>query len=75
MIGPSVYCLSLHERQDGQRVSVHDIQQAKQQGERFAMLTAYDTLVAAVFDRVEVLLLLVGDTPARWCSAVPTPCR
>jgi 3-methyl-2-oxobutanoate hydroxymethyltransferase len=53
---------SLHERRDGQRVSVLDIQQAKQQGERFVMLTAYDTLVAGVFDRVGVPLLLVGDT-------------
>lgn len=53
---------SLYERRDGQRVSVHDIQQAKQQGKRFVMLTAYDTLVAGVFDRVGVPLLLVGDT-------------
>jgi 3-methyl-2-oxobutanoate hydroxymethyltransferase len=53
---------SLYERRDGQRVTVHDIQQAKQQGERFVMLTAYDALVAGVFDRVGVPLLLVGDT-------------
>jgi 3-methyl-2-oxobutanoate hydroxymethyltransferase len=53
---------NLYERQDGQRVTVHDIQQAKQQGERFVMLTAYDTLVAGIFDRVGVPLLLVGDT-------------
>ena len=43
-------------------MTVHDIQQAKQQGERFVMLTAYDTLVAGIFDRVGVPLLLVGDT-------------
>ena len=53
---------SLYARRDGQRVSVLDIQQAKRQGERFVMLTAYDTLVAGVFDRVGVPLLLVGDT-------------
>jgi 3-methyl-2-oxobutanoate hydroxymethyltransferase len=52
----------LYERRDGQRVSVLDIQQAKRQGERFVMLTAYDALVAGVFDRVGVPLLLVGDT-------------
>jgi 3-methyl-2-oxobutanoate hydroxymethyltransferase len=53
---------SLYERRDGQRVSVLDIQQAKRHGERFVMLTAYDALVAGVFDRVGVPLLLVGDT-------------
>jgi 3-methyl-2-oxobutanoate hydroxymethyltransferase len=52
----------LYERRDGQRVSVLDIQQAKRRGERFVMLTAYDALVAGVFDRVGVPLLLVGDT-------------
>jgi hypothetical protein len=61
-IGTAHGARSLYERRDGQRVTVHDIQQAKQQGERFVMLTAYDTLVAAIFDRVGVPLLLVGDT-------------
>jgi hypothetical protein len=45
-IGTAHGARSLYERRDGQRVSVHDIQQTKQQGERFVMLTAYDTLVA-----------------------------
>src|SRR6266568_1441907 len=53
---------SVFERRDGRRVSVLDIQQAKRLGERFVMLTAYDALVAGVFDRVGVPLLLVGDT-------------
>jgi 3-methyl-2-oxobutanoate hydroxymethyltransferase len=61
-IGTAQGARSLYERRDGQRITVHDIQQAKQQGERFVMLTAYDTLVAGVFDRVGVPLLLVGDT-------------
>ncbi len=61
-IGTAQGARSLYERRDGQRVTVHDIQQAKQQGERFVMLTAYDTLVAGIFDRVGVPLLLVGDT-------------
>jgi Ketopantoate hydroxymethyltransferase len=62
----------LYERRDGQRVTVHDIQQAKQQGERFVMLTAYDTLVAGVFDRVGVPLLLVGDTSGQVVFGYPT---
>jgi 3-methyl-2-oxobutanoate hydroxymethyltransferase len=61
-IGTAHGARSLYERRDGQRVTVDDIQQAKQQGERFVMLTAYDALVAGVFDRVGVPLLLVGDT-------------
>jgi len=61
-IGTTHNARSLYERRDGQRVSVLDIQQAKRQGERFVMLTAYDALVAGVFDRVGVPLLLVGDT-------------
>ena len=61
-IGTAHGARSLHERRDGRRMTVHDIQQAKQWGERFVMLTAYDTLVAGVFDRVGVPLLLVGDT-------------
>ena len=68
---------SLYERRDGQRVTVDDIQQAKQQGERFVMLTAYDTLVAGVFDRVGVPLLLVGDTSGQvmfgYRNTVPSP--
>jgi 3-methyl-2-oxobutanoate hydroxymethyltransferase len=59
-IGTAHGARSLYERRDGQRVSVHDIQQAKQQGERFVMLTAYDTLVAGIFDRVGVPLRHLG---------------
>jgi 3-methyl-2-oxobutanoate hydroxymethyltransferase len=61
-IGTAQGARSLYERRDGQRITVNDIQQAKQQGERFVMLTAYDTPVAGVFDRVGVPVLLVGDT-------------
>jgi hypothetical protein len=53
-IGTARGARSPYERRDGQRVSVHDIQQAKRQGERFVMLTAYDTLVAGIFDRVKL---------------------
>jgi 3-methyl-2-oxobutanoate hydroxymethyltransferase len=71
-IGTAHGARSLYERRAGQRVTVHDIQQAKQQGERLVMLTAYDALVAGIFDRVGVPLLLVGDTSGEVVFGYPT---
>lgn len=47
---------------NSQRVSVRDLQQAKERGERWAMLTSYDMLTAALFDEVGIPVLLVGDS-------------
>lgn len=44
------------------RVTTRDLQQAKQQGERWAMLTSYDMLTAQLFDEVGIPVLLVGDS-------------
>jgi 3-methyl-2-oxobutanoate hydroxymethyltransferase len=44
------------------RVRVHHLLQAKQAGEKWAMLTAYDTLSAAVFEEAGIPVLLVGDS-------------
>ncbi|WP_448613295.1 3-methyl-2-oxobutanoate hydroxymethyltransferase [Modestobacter sp. URMC 112] len=44
------------------RVRVHHLQQAKERGERWAMLTAYDTYAAAVFEEAGIPVLLVGDS-------------
>jgi 3-methyl-2-oxobutanoate hydroxymethyltransferase len=46
------------------RVTVRDIQAAKERGERWAMLTAYDALTARVFDEAGIPVLLVGDSAA-----------
>jgi 3-methyl-2-oxobutanoate hydroxymethyltransferase len=46
------------------RVTVRDLQLAKQRGERWPMLTSYDMLTAALFDEVGVPVLLVGDSAA-----------
>ena len=46
------------------RVTVRDIQAAKERGERWAMLTAYDALTAGVFDAAGIPVLLVGDSAA-----------
>ncbi|MDQ6648508.1 MAG: 3-methyl-2-oxobutanoate hydroxymethyltransferase [Actinomycetota bacterium] len=48
----------------GRRVTVRDVQAAKQRGERWAMLTAYDALTARVFDDAGIPVLLVGDSAA-----------
>jgi 3-methyl-2-oxobutanoate hydroxymethyltransferase len=44
------------------RVRVHHLLQAKERGEKWAMLTAYDTVSAAVFEEAGIPVLLVGDS-------------
>jgi 3-methyl-2-oxobutanoate hydroxymethyltransferase len=44
------------------RITVRDLQAAKDRGERWAMLTSYDMLTAGVFDEAGVPVLLVGDS-------------
>ncbi|HVM29017.1 MAG TPA: 3-methyl-2-oxobutanoate hydroxymethyltransferase [Mycobacteriales bacterium] len=44
------------------RVSVRDLRAAKERGERWAMLTSYDMLTAALFDEAGIPVLLVGDS-------------
>jgi 3-methyl-2-oxobutanoate hydroxymethyltransferase len=44
------------------RVRIHHLQQAKERGEKWAMLTAYDTISASVFEEAGIPVLLVGDS-------------
>lgn len=44
------------------RVRVHHLRAAKDRGERWAMLTAYDAQVARLFDQAGIPVLLVGDS-------------
>ncbi|ADB76004.1 3-methyl-2-oxobutanoate hydroxymethyltransferase [Geodermatophilus obscurus] len=44
------------------RVRVHHLQQAKERGEKWAMLTAYDTFSATVFEEAGIPVMLVGDS-------------
>lgn len=44
------------------RVTVKDIQKAKDRGEHWAMLTSYDALTAGIFERSGIHALLVGDS-------------
>jgi len=44
------------------RVRIHHLQAAKQRGQRWAMLTAYDAQVARHLDEAGIPVLLVGDS-------------
>ena len=48
--------------QSSARVRIHHLQQAKERGEKWAMLTAYDTFSAAVFEEAGIPVMLVGDS-------------
>src|SRR5918994_3951525 len=61
--------------QSSARVRVHHLQQAKERGEKWAMLTAYDTVSASVFEEAGIPVLLVGDSAGNvvlgYSSTVP----
>jgi len=44
------------------RIRTHHLQEMKQRGEKFAMLTSYDMYTAEIFDEAGVEVLLVGDS-------------
>lgn len=47
---------------DIKRIRIHHLQQMKQRGEKWAMLTAYEQYAAATFDEAGIPVLLVGDS-------------
>lgn len=53
------------------RVTVHDLQQAKERGERWPMLTSYDMYTAEIFDEAGIPALLVGDSAGNNVFAHP----
>ncbi|MGY1887164.1 MULTISPECIES: 3-methyl-2-oxobutanoate hydroxymethyltransferase [unclassified Blastococcus] len=52
----------LYGGQSTARVRIHHLQQAKARGEKWAMLTAYDTYSAAIFEEAGIPVMLVGDS-------------
>jgi 3-methyl-2-oxobutanoate hydroxymethyltransferase len=44
------------------RTRVHHLRELKERGERWPMLTAYDTYTAEIFDEAGIPVLLVGDS-------------
>lgn len=53
-------------RPDGptRRVTVRDLAAAKEAGQKWPMITAYDALTAGVFDEAGIPVILVGDSAA-----------
>ena len=52
----------LYGGRPSRRVTINDLAAAKARGEKWPMLTAYDALVARVFDDSGIPVLLVGDS-------------
>ncbi|MFJ5679541.1 3-methyl-2-oxobutanoate hydroxymethyltransferase [Streptomyces sp. NPDC093097] len=53
---------SLYGGARSRRITVRDIAAAKERGEKWPMLTAYDAMTASVFDESGIPVLLVGDS-------------
>ena len=61
-VEPTVPTLYGSSRQ--RRVTVRDLQLAKERGERWPMITAYDAVTARIFDQADIPVILVGDSAA-----------
>src|SRR5579875_3134776 len=55
---------SLYGGVTNRRITIRDLQLAKDRGERWPMLTAYDYSTARCFDDAGIPVLLVGDSAA-----------
>jgi 3-methyl-2-oxobutanoate hydroxymethyltransferase len=55
--GESLYGGAVHRR-----VTIVDLAAAKKRGEKWAMLTAYESMTAEIFDEAGIPVLLVGDS-------------
>jgi 3-methyl-2-oxobutanoate hydroxymethyltransferase len=61
---PSDHDRRLYGGDPSRRVTLHDLARAKERGERWPMLTAYDAMTARLFDEAGIPVLLVGDSAA-----------
>lgn len=55
---------SLYGPSTGRRVTTRDLAAAKERGEKWPMITAYDALTAGLFDAAGIPVMLVGDSAA-----------
>ena len=58
--GESLYGGATHRR-----ITILDLAAAKKRGEKWAMLTAYESLTAEIFDEAGIPVLLVGDSAGK----------
>ncbi|EGX55633.1 3-methyl-2-oxobutanoate hydroxymethyltransferase [Streptomyces zinciresistens K42] len=59
---PSDSGKALYGGKSTRRITVRDIALAKERGEKWPMLTAYDAMTASVFDEAGIPVMLVGDS-------------
>jgi len=59
---PSDSSKALYGGKSTRRITVRDIAAAKERGEKWPMLTAYDAMTASVFDEAGIPVMLVGDS-------------
>jgi 3-methyl-2-oxobutanoate hydroxymethyltransferase len=53
------------------RCSIRQLQELKERGERWAMLTSYDQITAGIFEAAGIEVLLVGDSAANTVLGYP----
>ncbi|MFD7031095.1 3-methyl-2-oxobutanoate hydroxymethyltransferase [Streptomyces sp. NPDC059917] len=53
---------TLYGGKGSRRITVRDLGLAKERGEKWPMLTAYDAMTASVFDEAGIPVILVGDS-------------
>ncbi|MFJ9658301.1 3-methyl-2-oxobutanoate hydroxymethyltransferase [Streptomyces griseoflavus] len=53
---------TLYGGKGSRRITVRDVALAKERGEKWPMLTAYDAMTASVFDEAGIPVMLVGDS-------------
>jgi len=56
------------------KVTTHVLQEMKLEGEKIAMLTAYDYSFARILDGTGIDIILVGDSASNVMAAIPPPC-
>ena len=54
--------MSIHNPEDGRKVTTHRLFEMKQRGEKISMLTAYDFTMASIVDQAGIDVILVGDS-------------
>ena len=59
---PAPYGSGPATARDVKRIRIHHLQQMKDRGEKWAMLTAYEQYAAETFDEAGIPVLLVGDS-------------